>query len=182
MEIIRSSRRSVAIQVRPDGSLVVRAPYALPETEIRAAVERHRGWIERTRRHLALQQTAPTLTQQELRQLIAQAKAALPPLVSGWAGRLGVRCTAIGVRSPRTRWGSCSSRGSLSFNCLLMLCPPEVLEYVVVHELCHRKHMDHSPAFWAEVERALPQYRVQRDWLKQHGPAILRRLPEKSGG
>jgi predicted metal-dependent hydrolase len=63
-----------------------------------------------------------------------------------------------------------------------MLCPPEVLEYVVVHELCRRKHMDHSPAFWAEVERALPQYRAQRDWLKQHGPAILRRLPEKSGG
>ena len=70
--------------------------------------------------------------------------------------------------------------GNLNFNCLLMLCPPEVLDYVVVHELCHRKHMNHSRAFWAEVERVLPDYQMRRNWLKEHGGALVERLRPKT--
>lgn len=85
----------------------------------------------------------------------------------------------ISYRFQRTRWGSCSARGDLSFNCLLLLCPPEVLDYVVVHELCHRRHMDHSGRFWAEVAVMLPDYQARRAWLREHGPALMARLPDK---
>ena len=78
----------------------------------------------------------------------------------------------------RTRWGSCSSKGNLNFNCLLMLCPEDVRDYVVVHELCHRKELNHSPRFWAEVAKVLPGYAVQRKWLKESGGTIIRRLPD----
>lgn len=64
----------------------------------------------------------------------------------------------------------------MNFNCLLMLAPPEVRDYVVIHELCHRIHMNHSPAFWAEVRRVQPGYEVQKKWLKEHGPALIDRL------
>ena len=84
-------------------------------------------------------------------------------------GRVTVRCQ-------RTKWGSCTSQGNLNFNCLLMLCPPEVIDSVVVHELCHRKEMNHSPRFWAEVEKILPDYKISRKWLKDHGEVIMRRM------
>ena len=73
------------------------------------------------------------------------------------------------LTSAKTRWGSCSSKGNLNFNCLLMLAPAEILDYVVVHELCHRKEMNHSKAFWAEVEKVLPDYRESVKWLKEKG-------------
>ena len=94
------------------------------------------------------------------------------------AARMGVDFAGITIRAQRTRWGSCSARGSLSFNCLLMLAPPEMREYVAVHELCHRKQMNHSAAFWREVALWLPDYAAQRAWLREHGPALLGRLPK----
>ena len=103
----------------------------------------------------------------------------IPARVEFFAGRLGVSFGRISYRFQRTRWGSCSARGDLSFNCLLMLCPPEVLDYVVVHELCHRRHMDHSGRFWAEVALTLPDYNSRRAWLREHGPALMARLPDK---
>ena len=75
----------------------------------------------------------------------------------------------ITVRDQKSRWGSCSSRGTLSFNYRLMFAPPRVLDYVVVHELCHLTHMDHSANFWGMVERVMPDYRVYKQWLKEHG-------------
>lgn len=77
--------------------------------------------------------------------------------------------TSITIRDQKTRWGSCSSRGTLSFNYRLIYAPPRVLDYVVVHELCHLTHMDHSRDFWAMVERIMPDYRTHRTWLKEHG-------------
>ena len=91
------------------------------------------------------------------------------PLVGATVGK-------VTIRNQKTRWGSCSAKGNLNFNCLLMLCPEDVRDYVVVHELCHRKEMNHSARFWTEVERVLPDYRTRRKWLKEFGCEIIGRL------
>ena len=89
---------------------------------------------------------------------------------------VGVTYGRITIRNQRSRWGSCSGKGNLNFNCLLMLTPSHVIDYVVVHELCHRLEMNHSPAFLAQVERVLPDYRKSREWLKEHEKELIGRL------
>ena len=90
-----------------------------------------------------------------------------------WAPTVGRPYGRVAIREQRTRWGSCSSRGTLSFNWKLYLTAPECLDYVVVHELCHLVHMDHSPAFWAEVERIMPDYRTWKKWLRDNGDTLV---------
>ena len=85
---------------------------------------------------------------------------------------MGVTYGRITIRAAKTRWGSCSGAGNLNFHWKLILMPDEVLDYVVVHELAHRKQMNHSPAFWAEVEKVLPDYRERRRWLKNWGQTV----------
>lgn len=84
----------------------------------------------------------------------------------------GGRYTSITIRDQKTRWGSCSSRGTLSFNYRLIFAPPRVLDYVVVHELCHLTHLNHSKDFWNMVEQVMPDYRVYKNWLKDHGQEL----------
>ena len=93
-----------------------------------------------------------------------------------YAPLIGVTYGRITIRNQRTRWGSCSSKGNLYFNCLLMLAPPEVLDSVVVHELCHRKEMNHSKQFYEEVRRVFPEYDKWNSWLKTYGPDLMRRM------
>ena len=116
------------------------------------------------------------LTEEELQELGRRAAEYIPGRVRHYAALLEVSPRKITIRSQRTRWGSCSAKGNLNFNCLLMLTPPEVMDYVVVHELCHRKEMNHSPRFWADVERILPDYKVRRKWLKDHGNSLIARM------
>ena len=116
------------------------------------------------------------LTMEEIRDLADRALRVIPERVAHFAPLVGVTYGRITIRNQRTRWGSCSSRGNLNFNCLLMLVPPKVLDYVVVHELCHRKEMNHSPRFWAEVERIIPDYKTYEKWLKTEGGRIKRRM------
>lgn len=179
--VIRSDRRTAAIQITRDGEVLVRCPRRMPEAEIRRLVADKSAWIER---HLSAltEPDAPALTAGELDVLKRRAREVIPARASHFAPLAGVTYGNITIRSQKSRWGSCSSRGNLSFNCLLMLAPPEVLDYVVVHELCHRLEMNHSPRFWAEVERVLPDYRVRRKWLKEHGGTLTRRLHAASGG
>ena len=174
-QIIRSSRKTISLQITPDGKLVVRCPNRMKTADVQAFVESKRSWIEK---HLQKSKdlSQPILTEEELQMLAVQARKELPFLVQHYAAVLGVTYGRITIRSQKTRWGSCSGAGNLNFNCLLMLCPPEVRDYVVVHELCHRKQMNHSAAFWAEVERILPDYRGQRKWLKENGTALIARL------
>jgi predicted metal-dependent hydrolase len=102
----------------------------------------------------------------------AEARRLLSAEVAAAASELGVRPTAISIRDARTRWGSCTSTGRLSFSWRLVLAPPEVLRYVAVHEVCHMLEPNHQPPFWALVERMLPGWRAQRLWLRRHGPSL----------
>ena len=175
-QIIRSDRRTVAIQILADGTVLVRAPRRMPEAEIRRIVTRKSAWIAAHRN--CVRPAPKLLTPTQMTQLKRQAQAVIPQKVEATAKKLGVTYGRISLRWQRTRWGSCSGKGNLNFNCLLMLAPARVLEYVVIHELCHRRHMNHSAAFWAEVERACPDYLTQRKWLKNEGRELIRRLPE----
>ena len=84
----------------------------------------------------------------------------------------GGNYTKITIRDQKSRWGSCSSRGTLSFNYRLIFAPPGVLDYVVVHELCHLTHMNHSKDFWNMVESVMPEYRQYKAWLRNHGQEL----------
>lgn len=176
--IIRSRRKTIAIQIAPSGEVLVRCPNRMPTRNIDAFVESKRSWIEK---HLIKQSPPlPPFSDSQLRALADQAKAVIPERVAYYAQKAGISYGRITIRCQHTRWGSCSSKGNLNFNCLLMLTPPEVLDYVVVHELCHRKELNHSQKFWAEVEQILPGYRVPRQWLKENGASLIARLPQQA--
>lgn len=175
---IRSSRKTVSIQIQTDGEVVVRCPRQMTAEAVHHFVERKAGWIQR---HLQKQRSRPQdppFTKEEIAAFTRCAKSIIPNRVDSYAKLLGVDYGRITIRAQHTRWGSCSGKGNLNFNCLLALVPPEVLDYIVVHELCHRKHMDHSVQFWNTVEQMMPQYRLQKAWLKEFGPALIGRLPK----
>ena len=183
VRIVRSRRRTAAIQITPQGEVVFRAPLNMPRREIERILTERRDWIDRklsaVREDAAAGRAAP-LSQENLAALARHAKQFLMPLVEQYAARMGVTYGRITIRCQQTRWGSCSSKGNLNFNCLLMLAPRRVVTYVVVHELAHRKHMDHSPAFWAEVEAILPDYRESVRWLKTNGGKLLARARQET--
>lgn len=178
-QLVRSSRKTLGIQVLSPEKVLLRAPRNMPTAEIRRLVNENRPWIEK---HLRMAEdreqkaaAVPPLTQVEMEALARRALKELPPRIGMWAGKIGVSYGRVTIRNQRTRWGSCSAKGNLNFNCLLMLCPEEVIDYVIVHELCHRMEMNHSPRFWAEVEKVLPAWREQRRWLKENGPLLMAR-------
>ena len=174
-EIIRSGRRTLGMEVK-NGRLIVRAPYLVPRAAIARFVESNRAWAEKALKKAAEAQTAEKLTEAELKALTARAKAYIPERVRCYAPLVGVTVNKVTIRCQKTKWGSCSAKGNLNFNCLLMLMPPEVIDSVVVHELCHRRHMDHSAAFYADVRRVFPEYDARQRYLKEHGPAIMARV------
>ena len=176
--IIRSSRKTLSVQVTSQGEVVVRATNRLPRREIDNFLRSKAHWIHAHLQKAAQNSQSPKLTAQELKSLANQAKADLARRVAHFAPLVGVNWSHITIRAQHTRWGSCSSKGSLNFNCLLMFAPEDIRDYVVVHELCHRKEMNHSPRFWAEVERVLPNYPAAKKWLKENGSSLISRLPD----
>lgn len=182
-EIIRSGRKSIELRICPDGHIRVRAPFFMTDEEITDFLKKKSKWIETHRgmlkeRQQKREQEIPVqrLSARDIRDLADQAAGIIPEKVRFYAGRIGVNYGRITIRNQKTRWGSCSAKGNLNFNCLLMLAPEEVQDYVVIHELCHRKEMNHSSRFWAEVEKFMPDYRRQRAWLKENGEEIIRRM------
>ena len=179
-QIIRSDRKSLGLEVRPDGQVVVRAPRRLGKAEIQKFVTEHESWIqkhlEKVRERQKSRQETKKLSMEEIQSLADQALKVIPERVAYYAPKVGVDYGRITIRNQRSRWGSCSSKGNLNFNCLLMLTPPEVIDSVVVHELCHRKEMNHSARFYAEVLRVFPDYRKWNQWLKEHGGELIGRM------
>ena len=177
--VIRSNRKTVAIQVNSDLSVTVRAPYSASEKDIEEILKKKEAWIsrhiEKIKKTKERFEAEPTekLTREKVIALAEEALKVIPERVEYFAKVIGVTYGKITVRNQKTRWGSCSSKGNLNFNCLLMMAPPEVLDYVVVHELCHRKQMNHSKAFWLEVEKVLPNYKEVRKWLKEEGSQMI---------
>lgn len=180
-QVIKSNRKTLAIEIKPDGNIVVKAPMRTSKLAIDYFVKQHEGWIQGKLQKMALGKEVigdvSKMTEQELDSLKKKARKLIIPLVEDYAEIMGVTYGQVSIRAQKTRWGSCSFEGNLNFNCLLALCPEGVMRYVVVHELCHRKHMNHSKAFWSEVSEYMPDYKEQRAYLKKYGTALMARLP-----
>ena len=196
IRINRKLTSKYRIRVTREGIVEVEAPLHASDSDIHTLVSKHKRWINNRLRELDERrqqqqgrtdpgttppQSAP-YTPQQLRALTAQARAVIPARVRHYAPIVGVTYGTITIRNQHTRWGSCSAKGNLNFNCLLMLTPPEVLDSVVVHELCHRKEMNHSKQFYALVEKAYPEYRKWAAWLKLHGREIMNGTPPATDG
>ena len=181
VKVIRSKRKTMALQIDRSGQVIVRVPYHVDDDEVRKFLNSKKSWIvghlNNLDRHLP-DEKEKKLTEAEIRLLKVRAKRIIPQRAAHFAPIIGTTYGNITIRCQRSRWGSCSSRGNLNFNCLLMLAPPEVLDYVVVHELCHRHHMNHSHEFWEEVRGIIPEYKKYERWLKENGRSLIRRLPE----
>lgn len=175
--VIRSKRRTVSIQITGASFVTVRAPLKMKDDEIKRILEKKQGWIDKHIRGYEKTVKAPAFTEKELSSLISEARKDISGRAMIYAGRAGVTYGRISIKHQKTRWGSCSSKGNLNFNCLLMLCPPDVRDYVVIHELCHRKELNHSKSFWALVGKIMPDYKEKRLWLKKEGGKFIARLP-----
>ncbi len=183
IEVIRSKRKTLAIEIRPDMRVVVRAPEKIPQNEIMKFVEEKQNRIKKhlvqmyfKAEEIKKQKKEPALTNADIEKLCQKALSVIPDKVKYYAEIMGVTYGRITIRNQKTRWGSCSSKGNLNFNCLLMLMPDKVLDYVVVHELCHLKQMNHSKKFWKEVERYMPDYKNYKKWLNENGGALIERM------
>lgn len=177
IQIIRSKRKTLSLEITSTGEVLVRAPIALPEQEILRFVDEKSEWISKHLQKLQKDREylceEGSFTKEELEKLVKFAKQVIPEKVAYYARIMDVSYGKISVRKQKTRWGSCSREGNLSFNVLLMMAPPEVLDYVVVHELSHRLEMNHSPRFWSHVETVLPGYKKSRKWLKENGNRLM---------
>ena len=172
-QVIRSARKTMTLEVRRDGNVIVRAPLRTGLPRIKRFVNQKQEWVlgclERTKEYREQKPLSADLSESKRNVYIRKAKETITKRVSYFARLMGVSYRNITIREQKTRWGSCSSEKNLNFNWKLILAPPEVLDYVVVHELCHLKEMNHSKAFWDEVEKVMPEYETYKLWLKENG-------------
>ncbi len=167
--LIRSDRRTLSLEVTPRLETLVRAPRRCPIAEIERFVSGHAAWIARQiQRQQRRQQTGlarPVSPEQE-RELRQLAQQVLPQRVAYYGAQMGLTPAGIRITGAQKRFGSCSGQNRLCFSWRLMLYPPEAIDYVVVHELAHIRHHDHSPAFYALIERYMPDHRQCRALLQ----------------
>ena len=176
--LVRSSRKTLAVQIRADGTVIARAPLRMPKDRILCFLSEKASWIRMQQgrmqeRENMRQQARIHLDAAQEKELRERAKSVLAQRTAYFARQIGVTYGKITVRDQKTRWGSCSQTGNLNFNFRLILAPLEVLDYVVVHELCHRRQMNHSTQFWQEVAQVLPDYRKRKAWLTENGWRLM---------
>lgn len=177
-EIIYSARKTLAIQITADGKVRVRAPKRMPHSVIENFLTEKEGWILK---HLQQKKTAaengyfqnqPQLSDQDRNRYREIARDIFTQKTAYYAQIMGVTYGRISIREQKTRWGSCSSDGNLNFNWRLIFAPEEVLNYIVIHELAHRREMNHSPAFYEVVKSVMPDYKKQQKWLRENGQKL----------
>lgn len=178
--LVRSNRKSCAISIDPEGQITVRVPNRTSDKEIQHLLIEKRIWIiTKYLEVLKQQQNRPVSNLTDVQRTaleqryIAAAKDYFPKRVDYFSQFTGGSYSRITIRDQKTRWGSCSAKGTLSFNWRLMLAPPSIPDYVIVHELCHLTYMNHSASFWNKVESVYPDYRTARKWLKDHGHELV---------
>lgn len=173
VSVIRSARKSLGLEVRDANTVLARIPTRVSDRELKAFVENHRSWIlektevmaEREENRKSTPAPPPELLSKTDRMKI-QLK--IGKQVRHYCEAMGVTVGYVTVKNQKTRWGSCSAKGNVNFNYQLAFLPDELLDYVVIHELAHRRHMNHSRAFWAEVEKYCPDYLERREQLKEY--------------
>ena len=167
-ELRRSDRRTLALELDREGKLIVRAPRRIPEAVIRRFVAEHETWIRAAEARYAERAAAhPEPTAAEQAELRRKARAILPGKVAHYAALMGVEPTRVTITSARTRFGSCSGKNALSFSWRLMTYPEEAIDYVVVHELAHIRHHDHSRAFYDFIASVMPDHKRRRALLRR---------------
>jgi len=176
-QVVYSRRHSLALEIKTDGQVIIRAPEGISEGVLMEFVRTRQEWIlkkwfdsETKRRNLA--QVFPHNYEEDPKLEAAyrrKARERIGQRIAYFAALMGVTYRRISIRSAKTRWGSCSSEGNLNFHWKLVLMPEHVMDYVVIHELAHRKEMNHSARFYAVVAQQMPDYKVWQSWLKEHG-------------
>ncbi|HRD01589.1 MAG TPA: SprT family zinc-dependent metalloprotease [Candidatus Saccharicenans sp.] len=214
VKVVRSSRRTVSLEINPHGGLMVRAPHGLDISVIDDILKRHRPWIRKklaeARKRQELFQprkfeegekffwlgkeyplkiagrARPSLVfTGESFELSASFRASARQLFEAWfkeqartyltsrartiSQKTGFKYKKLRISSASTRWGSCSARGTISLVWRLMMAPPEIIDYLIVHELAHTEEKNHSPAFWQLVAEFVPDYKERRRWLRANG-------------
>lgn len=180
IKIKKSKRKSIGIEIKPDLTVLVRAPFFLSDNTIKKLVAQKANWIENKIKQIKEKETLnlPIFSKKEIEILREKTRVLITPKAEYYAKILGVSFNKLSVKKQRSVWGSCSAKKNINLNLLLSLCPEEVVNYIVVHELCHLKQLNHSKFFWAEVEKILPDYKSARLWLKHNGNALIKRLPK----
>lgn len=180
VEVRRSKRKSATIKITADMQIVVYVPLYVSDNEIERMVISKSKWIDE--HMLKVQSTIDErsklekITFEQIKELADQAVEYIPKRVKYYAEKENFVYNKITIKNLVSRWGSCSTKGNLNFNCLLMLTPDYVIDYIVVHELCHLREMNHSEKFWAEVEKIMPDYQRAELWLKQNGGNLISRM------
>ena len=176
--IKRSSRKTLGLEVRENGEIFARIPEKLSDRSLKSFIEKERDWIikkselvkwEREHRQTTNATPVQELTSEEIENISQK----IVDRVRFYQKKMGVTVGRVAIRNQKTRWGSCSSAGNLNFNWRLVLMPPEILDYVVVHELAHRKEMNHSSKFWTIVEQEMPDYQERKQRLKELGGQFI---------
>ncbi len=181
LEIIRSRRKTISIEVKPSGEVVVRAPIFCTKRRIDAFIKEKQGWVEKTLKNLQKKKSASVpLTQEEINALRKKAKEVLPKKVAQFSEITGLKYSSIKITSATKRFGSCSGKNGLCFSLFLMQFEDPLIDYVVVHELAHTVHHNHSKAFYDLVEKYLPDYKIRQKKLKGRGCPINHKLLEET--
>ena len=165
--IIRTNRRSIAICVERDGKVLVRAPIRSKTQLLYTFADQKWDWIIKTVEKQKKREQGLTVSAEELSRLKEKAQIIIPQRVEYFSKLMGLKPSSVKINFAKTRFGSCSTKNNLNFSAFLMHYPDEAIDYVVVHELAHIKHHNHSKDFYSLIEKYLPDYKQRIKILKK---------------